>query len=123
LALVRLRFAGAGSGAGSVEQFFDGVEQVRRARYDGDLRSRDAAYHQGTVWTWLLGPLIDAWVRATGEDPAWIEEGIAAQLSEACLGQASEIYDAEAPYHPRGCVAQAWSIAELIRCLVVAARR
>jgi predicted glycogen debranching enzyme len=95
-----------------------------RARYDGDLRARDAAYHQGTAWGWLLGPLVDAWRRANGDDPAgfsWITEGIATHLSEACLGQASEIFDAEAPYTPRGCVAQAWSVAELIRCLVAIA--
>jgi glycogen debranching enzyme len=92
-----------------------------RARYDGDLRARDAAYHQGTAWGWLLGPLVDAWRRAYDGDPdgfSWITEGIATHLSEACLGQASEIFDAEAPYTPRGCVAQAWSVAELIRCLV-----
>ncbi len=95
-----------------------------RARYDGDLRARDAAYHQGTAWGWLLGPLVDAWRRAYGGDPdgfSWITEGIATHLSEACLGQASEIFDAEAPYTPRGCVAQAWSVAELIRCLVTIA--
>jgi predicted glycogen debranching enzyme len=95
-----------------------------RARYDGDLRARDAAYHQGTAWGWLLGPLVDAWRRVDGEDPeslSWIIEGVATTLSEACLGQASEIFDAEAPYAPRGCVAQAWSVAELIRCLVTIA--
>jgi predicted glycogen debranching enzyme len=95
-----------------------------RARYDGDLRARDAAYHQGTAWGWLLGPLVDAWRRVHGDDSeglSWITEGVATNLSEACLGQASEIFDAEAPYTPRGCVAQAWSVAELIRCLVTIA--
>ena len=91
-----------------------------RARYDGDLRARDAAYHQGTVWPWLLGPFADAWYRthgAEGEVRAWITEALAMHLAEACLGQMSEIFDAEAPYNPRGCVAQAWSVAEIIRCL------
>ena len=95
-----------------------------RARYDGDLRARDAAYHQGTAWGWLLGPLVDAWRRVHGDDSeglSWITESVATNLSEACLGQASEIFDAEAPYTPRGCVAQAWSVAELIRCLVTIA--
>ncbi len=91
-----------------------------KARYDGDLRSRDAAYHQGTVWTWLIGPYVDAWLRTFPEDRGTarrILEGFSPHLSEACIGSASEIFDAESPYTPRGCVAQAWSVAELLRCL------
>ncbi len=89
--------------------------------YDGDLRSRDAAYHQGTVWSWLVGPFVDAWVAV---NPGREEEamrylaGFAAHLSEACLGSVSEVFDAEPPYHPRGCIAQAWGVAEVLRCLV-----
>jgi predicted glycogen debranching enzyme len=91
-----------------------------KARYDGDLRSRDAAYHQGTVWAWLIGPYVDAWLRTYPEDRATahqILEGFLPHLSEACIGSISEIFDAEPPYTPRGCIAQAWSVAEVLRCL------
>ena len=92
-----------------------------KARYDGDLRARDAAYHQGTVWPWLIGPFVDAWLRVHPHDRAgarrWLE-GFERHLSEACIGSISEIFDAEAPYHPRGCVAQAWSVAEVLRAWV-----
>jgi predicted glycogen debranching enzyme len=91
-----------------------------KARYYGDLRSRDAAYHQGTVWGWLIGPFVDAWLKAYPDDCAGARDlldGFARHLSEACVGSISEIFDAEAPYTPRGCVAQAWSVAEVLRCL------
>jgi predicted glycogen debranching enzyme len=87
-------------------------------RYDGNLRARDAAYHQGTVWAWLIGPLVDAWLKAYPDDFNTVTaflEGFVAELHEACLGSISEIFDAEAPYTPRGCVAQAWSVAEVLR--------
>jgi predicted glycogen debranching enzyme len=87
-------------------------------RYDGDLRARDAAYHQGTVWPWLIGPFIDAWLRVYPEDRAGARgflEGLVPHLGEACLGSISEIFDAESPFTPRGCVAQAWSVAEMLR--------
>ncbi len=96
-----------------------------RARYDGDLRSRDAAYHQGTVWVWLVGPYVDAWLRVHPHDvggAARVLEGIESHAHEACLGSVSEIFDGEAPYQPRGCVAQAWSVAELLRALSRLAR-
>jgi len=88
--------------------------------YDGDLRSRDAAYHQGTVWGWLIGPFIDAWMRVHPHDTAHALEFLdpfRVHLGEACIGTISEIFDAEAPYHARGCAAQAWSVAEVLRCL------
>jgi predicted glycogen debranching enzyme len=91
-----------------------------KSRYDGDLRSRDAAYHQGTVWAWLIGPYIDAWLRTYPEDHKTahgILEGFSRHLSEACVGSISEVFDAEPPYTPRGCAAQAWSVAEVLRCL------
>ncbi len=96
-----------------------------QAKYSGDLRSRDAAYHQGTVWPWLLGPFTDAWRRAFPEDTGAAARFLAAfdeHLNDACIGSISEIFDAEPPYAPRGCVAQAWSVAEILRCAVYAAR-
>jgi len=90
-----------------------------KPRYYGDLRSRDAAYHQGTVWAWLIGPFIDAWLKVHGADRAGARrllEGFDQHLNEACVGSISEIFDAEPPFLPRGCVAQAWSVAEVLRC-------
>ena len=91
-----------------------------RSRYDGDLRSRDAAYHQGTVWPWLIGSYVDAWERVHPDRAATASTLLAAfsdHLSEAGLGTVSEIVDADPPYTPRGCIAQAWSVAELVRTL------
>jgi glycogen debranching enzyme len=92
-----------------------------RAQYYGDLRSRDAAYHQGTVWAWLIGPFIDAWLKVYPEDYATASsflDGFKEHLGQACIGSISEIFDAQPPYTPRGCIAQAWSVAEVLRCLV-----
>ncbi|HET6882729.1 MAG TPA: amylo-alpha-1,6-glucosidase, partial [Pirellulales bacterium] len=89
-----------------------------KPRYDGDLRARDAAYHQGTVWAWLVGPMVDAWLKLYPEDVETARgflSGFRAHLGEACIGSISEIFDAEAPYTSRGCVAQAWSVAEVLR--------
>ena len=89
-----------------------------KATYRGDLRTRDAAYHQGTVWAWLIGPMLDAWLRVHPDDRAGARRllhGLAEHLGEACIGSISEIFDAEAPFTPRGCVAQAWSVAEVLR--------
>jgi predicted glycogen debranching enzyme len=92
-----------------------------KARYDGDLRARDAAYHQGTVWAWLIGPFVEAWLRTHPDDRVgarrWLE-GFGSHLSESCIGSISEIFDAELPFNPRGCVAQAWSVAEVLRAWV-----
>jgi predicted glycogen debranching enzyme len=88
--------------------------------YDGDLRSRDAAYHQGTVWGWLIGPFIDAWLRVHPKDADTalrFLDGFRAELGDACIGTISEIFDAEPPFAPRGCAAQAWSVAEVLRAL------
>lgn len=89
-----------------------------RARYDGDLRARDAAYHQGTVWAWLIGPYVDARLRVRPDDRAGARACLGAlvrHLDDACIGSISEIFDAEEPFTPRGCVAQAWSVAEVLR--------
>ncbi|HXK60913.1 MAG TPA: amylo-alpha-1,6-glucosidase [Acidobacteriota bacterium] len=96
-----------------------------KARYDGDLRSRDAAYHQGTVWAWLIGPFVDAWLRLNPEEYSkayGFLEGLIPHLQDAGVGTVSEIFDAEEPFTPRGCIAQAWSVAELLRCLVKTSR-
>ncbi|HET7746544.1 MAG TPA: amylo-alpha-1,6-glucosidase [Vicinamibacteria bacterium] len=90
-----------------------------KARYYGDLRSRDAAYHQGTVWGWLIGPYVDAWLRTFPDDRAGARralEGFVPHLGEACIGTISEVFDADEPFTPRGCAAQAWSVAEVLRC-------
>ena len=92
-----------------------------KPRYFGDLRSRDAAYHQGTVWGWLIGPWIDAWLKVHPDDRAGARrflEGCVAALGEFGLGTIGEIFDADPPYTPRGCIAQAWSVAEVLRCWV-----
>ncbi len=89
-----------------------------KARYDGDVRARDSAYHQGTVWPWLLGPFIDAWLKTypqRREEARAMVSGLYEHLGEAGIGALSEIFDAEPPFTARGCIAQAWSVAELIR--------
>ena len=92
-----------------------------KSRYFGDLRARDAAYHQGTVWGWLIGPYIDAWLKVY---PAEVDaarnalHGLIEHMDHACVGSISEVFDAETPYTPRGCIAQAWSVAEVLRCWI-----
>jgi predicted glycogen debranching enzyme len=92
-----------------------------KARYFGDLRARDAAYHQGTVWGWLAGPFVDAWLKVYPTDKAGAMralEGLIDHLNEACIGSVSEVFDAEPPFTARGCIAQAWSVAELLRAWI-----
>jgi predicted glycogen debranching enzyme len=92
-------------------------------RYEGGPATRDGAYHQGTVWPWLMGPYITAYTKTFGKKAGrkfaaiWLEN-FKGHLHEACLGQVSEIFDGDAPHTPRGCVAQAWSVAELLRAIV-----
>jgi predicted glycogen debranching enzyme len=92
------------------------------ARYEGGVRSRDGSYHQGTVWPWLLGPFVEAWVRVRGNTPAARREArrrffdpVLGHLSQAGVGHISEIADADAPHTPRGCPFQAWSVGEALR--------
>jgi predicted glycogen debranching enzyme len=91
-------------------------------RYEGDMRSRDGAYHQGTVWPWLLGPFVEAWVRVRGSTPEVVDEArrrflapLLAHMTEAGIGHISEIADADPPHTPRGCPFQAWSVSEALR--------
>lgn len=95
-----------------------------RPRYEGGVAERDGAYHQGTVWPFLLGPFITAWVKTFGKSAqvkaqarAFLN-GLEEHLREACVGQVSEIFDGDAPHVPRGCPAQAWSVAEPLRAMI-----
>ena len=92
-----------------------------KSRYFGDLRTRDAAYHQGTAWGWLVGPFIDAWLKVYPDDLPGAHKalsGFVPHLDEACIGSISEVFDATHPFTPRGCIAQAWSVAEARRAWV-----
>ncbi|MBS0155923.1 MAG: glycogen debranching enzyme family protein [Nitrospira sp.] len=95
-----------------------------RPRYEGGPRERDCAYHQGTVWPFLLGPFVTAWVSTFGRTTKSKREarsflnGIEASLRDTCLGHVSEIFDGDDPHAPRGCPAQAWSLAEPLRAMV-----
>ena len=98
-----------------------------RGRYEGDVWNRDSAYHQGTVWPWLAGPFFSAKVRTSDtletafcEIDAWLD-AFTGHLREAGIGQISEIFDGDYPHHPRGCIAQAWSVAEVLRIAKLAA--
>jgi predicted glycogen debranching enzyme len=89
-----------------------------KSKYFGDLRARDAAYHQGTVWAWLIGPFVDAYLRVHVSDVAEARgflHGLVTHLDDFGVGTVAEIFDAESPFTPRGCIAQAWSVAELLR--------
>ena len=85
--------------------------------YLGDRFERDAAYHQGTAWTWLIGPFVEAHLRLHGDVAAAraLLAPFAAHLHEAGLGSVSEILDGDPPHTPRGCIAQAWGVAEVLR--------
>ena len=86
--------------------------------YQGNLAARDSAYHQGTVWPWLLGAFVDAWLK-THDDRAGARAMLAAfpaHLQVAGLGTISEVFDGEPPHTAHGCIAQAWSVAEVLRC-------
>ncbi|HXB56638.1 MAG TPA: amylo-alpha-1,6-glucosidase [Vicinamibacteria bacterium] len=93
-----------------------------RPRYEGGVRERDGAYHQGTVWPWLLGPFVEAWVRVRGSTTEAKAEArrrfltpLLRHLDEAGLGHVSELADGDAPHQPRGCPFQAWSVGEALR--------
>jgi predicted glycogen debranching enzyme len=95
-----------------------------RGRYEGDPASRDGAYHQGTVWPWLMGPFLTAYLElngrsspARGQAGKWLAE-LAAYIEDGGVGQLPEIFDGEPPHRPGGCIAQAWTVAELLRVCV-----
>jgi predicted glycogen debranching enzyme len=93
------------------------TEPGYQPHYRGDLRQRDAAYHQGTVWPWLIGSFVIAHLRAFADVAAarTVLQPLADHLGDAGLGSMSEIADAAPPHTPRGCPWQAWSIAEVLR--------
>jgi predicted glycogen debranching enzyme len=95
-----------------------------KATYHGDLRARDAAYHQGTVWPWLIGHFVDAVQKhdPAGGDARTLLRAFEEHLRDAGVGSVSEIFDAEPPFLPRGCIAQAWSVAEVLRAWLASAR-
>lgn len=87
-------------------------------RYAGGLQSRDFAYHRGTVWPWLIGPFVDAWIKVHPEDKATAQgflKGLGVHLGDYTVGTVAEVFDGDHPHHPRGCTAQAWSVAEWLR--------
>ena len=88
-----------------------------RPAFQGDRRFRDTAYHQGAVWSWLLPPYAEAWARVHDDPTTALEllRPLVGHLADAGLGSVSEVFEPEPPHAPRGCVAQAWSVAELLR--------
>ena len=99
-------------------------EPQYRGRYGGSPLERDGVYHQGTVWAWLLGPFALAHLRAYN-DPAQAAsylDPVANHLKVHGVGSISEIFDGDAPFTPRGCIAQAWSVAEVLRAWTIIAR-
>jgi predicted glycogen debranching enzyme len=89
--------------------------------YSGTPLHRDSAYHQGTVWSWLIGPYIDALIKFEGEQglqtSSEVINAFQYHLQEAGIGTISEIFDGDAPHSPQGCIAQAWSVAEILRVI------
>jgi predicted glycogen debranching enzyme len=103
----------------------DPMHPEYRGRYEGGPLERDGAYHQGTVWPWLLGPYISARLQAFGHSAAQLAqcrsiiEALERELNTGCLGSLAEIYDGDAPHRPLGAAAQAWSVAETLRILAL----
>jgi predicted glycogen debranching enzyme len=95
-----------------------------RGVYGGDPLSRDSAYHQGTVWPWLMGPFLTAYLKVQKHSPAALKQAklwltaFEQHIREAGLGQISEVFSGDPPHQPGGCVAQAWSVAELLRAAI-----
>jgi glycogen debranching enzyme len=90
-----------------------------RGSYIGGVVERDQAYHQGTVWGWLMGPFVTAFVRLDGDKAkaeGFLSRLVGDHLKEAGVGTISEIFDGDEPHVPRGCISQAWSVGEILRC-------
>ena len=87
--------------------------------YGGNTFKRDSSYHQGTVWSWLLGAYVDSLIKTRTEKPKVrkVIDDLTYHLSEGCIGSVSEIFDGDAPHYPRGCIAQAWGVAEILRVI------
>lgn len=89
--------------------------------YGGDAFKRDSSYHQGPVWSWLLGAYIEAWMKTKGKEykaqATTIINAFSSHLNEGCIGSVAEIFDGDEPHYPRGCVAQAWGVAEVLRVM------
>ena len=106
------------------------ADPAYRGRYRGSPAERDGAYHQGTVWPWLLGAFGEAVLRVA-DDPEREKENLRQYLRtflrqhlvEAGIGSVSEVFDGDAPHRPGGCIAQAWSVAELLRLYTLLADR
>jgi predicted glycogen debranching enzyme len=96
-------------------------EAAYTGKYEGFVVQRDMAYHNGTVWPWLLGPFVSAYCRTRGHSlrsrmyAKELLDGFIPHLAEAGVGTISEIFDGDEPHIPRGCVSQAWSVAEILR--------
>jgi glycogen debranching enzyme len=92
-------------------------------RYEGDQTRRDGAYHQGTVWAWLLGPYLTAWLKVNAHSDEAVAfarqalDPLIRSLGDAGLGSISEIFDGDEPHLPKGAIAQAWSVSEVLRVL------
>lgn len=89
-----------------------------KPRFEGDRWGRDGAYHQGTVWSWLIGPFCQAWLKAFPGDQDKVMEDLAAfepHLDQFGIGSIAEVFDGDPPHRPRGCISQAWSVAEWLR--------
>ncbi len=91
-------------------------------RYEGGPFERDSAYHQGTVWAWLIGPFIEAYLRINNFSPEarrqgdkFLEPLLTHLVEDGCIGSISEVFDGDPPQKPKGCFAQAWSVAEVLR--------
>lgn len=87
--------------------------------YGGDQLKRDSSYHQGTAWSWLLGAYVDSIIKVKAEKSKAkkVIQNFKYHLEEGCIGSVAEIFDADAPHHPRGCMAQAWGVAEILRVI------
>jgi len=97
-----------------------------KPKYTGPQQQRDEAYHQGTVWPYLIGPFVESYLKVhkfSNESKKQAAEFILPLLQhlneDGCLGTVAEIFDADAPHEPKGCFAQAWSVAELIRAYLL----